>query len=200
MGKFERTDGTKYIGEFKEGRRHGLGTQYYSATYKEKGRWENDRFIEEVDFQDFVVEEPYSFCLALMLIVDASSNRFESVRGEQINKLISDEYYCNVPIKELSTVSISVNKGYSGTYFKGTFSEVLQKVDELNKMVKSCFESACYTTQLQQYQNQQEKYYEYTILSSLRNCQTGAIGTKIIVKALGEKNAGTVLLEILPRP
>ncbi len=200
VGKFERTDGTKYIGEFKEGRRHGLGTQYYSATYKEKGRWENDRFIEEAQFQDFVVEEPYSFCQALMSIVDASSNRFESIKGEQINKLIPDEYYCNVPIKELSTVSINVNKGYSGTYFKGTFSEALQKADELNKMVKSCFESACYTTQLQQQQNQQEKYYEYTVLSSMLNCPTGSIGTKIIVKAKGDKNAGSVLLEILPRP
>ncbi|MCX7861623.1 MAG: hypothetical protein N2449_01350 [Bacteroidales bacterium] len=200
IGKFERTDGTKYIGEFKNGRRHGLGTQYYSASYKEKGKWENDRFMEEASFQDFIVEEPYSFCQALMSILHSAGSNFEGVKGEQINKLIPDEYYCTVPIKELSTVSIHSKNGYSGTYFKGNYAEALQKAEELHKMVKSCFETGCYTTQLTNQQTAQEKTYEYLILSSSKNCQQTTVGTKIIVKAKSEKNAGTVLLEIIPRP
>ncbi len=199
IGKFERTDGTKYIGEFKEGKRNGLGTQYYSATYKEKGRWENDRFIEPADFADFVVEEPYSFCQALMTIIAASGNNFNDIKGERINPLIPDEYYCNVPIKELSTVSINEKKGYSGTYFKGDLTNAQSKFEELNQMIKDCVNKGCYTTQLTNKQTSQEKAYEYVILSAKGACNSQNVGSKIVVKLLIQKESGTVLLEIIPR-
>jgi len=197
IGKFERTDGTKYIGEFKEGRRHGLGTQYYSANYKEKGRWENDRFIEEVKFDEFVIEEPYSFCQAFMTILAASGNNFQKIKGDKINPLIPDEYYSNVLIKELSTVSINEKFGYSGTYFKGELNLANQRFEELNSIVKQCFNEGCYTTQLTTSNNSTEKLYQYLILNAYGACSTDVRGVRVVVKLNIQKNIGTVVLEIL---
>lgn len=199
IGKFERTDGTKYIGEFKEGKRNGLGTQWYSATYKEKGKWENDRFIEEANFDDFKIEEPYSFCNTLLELLNAAGNYFETVKGEKVSTYIQDEFYCTLPIKELTTVSIHQAKGYAGSYFKGTKSEAQQKFEELNKMVKDCLNEGCFKAQLQLNNGINDKFYEYTLLSANSTCNTNSIGTKIIVKLSIIQNAGNVTLEIIPK-
>jgi len=200
IGKFERTDGTKYIGEFKDGRRHGLGTQYYSATYKEKGKWDNDKFIEEANFEDFVVEEPYSFCQALTSIINAATNNFESIKGERINALIPDEYHCNIQLKELSTVSIHSKNGYSGIYFKGTSHDALIKLEELKSLLNDCLQKSCFKTFLSTNQTNEIKQYEYIILSTTDNCDANLAGVKIIIKATIEKNAGSVVLKIIPKP
>jgi hypothetical protein len=200
IGKFERTDGTKYIGEFKDGRRHGLGTQYYSATYKEKGKWDNDRFIEEANFEDFVVEEPYSFCQALTSIINAATNNFESIKGERINALIPDEYHCNIQLKELSTVSIHSKNGYSGIYFKGTSQDALIKLEELKSLLNDCLQKSCFKTFLSTNQTNEIKQYEYIILSTTDNCDANLAGVKIIIKATIEKSAGSVVLKIIPKP
>jgi len=199
IGKFERTDGTKYIGEFKEGKRNGLGTQWYSATYKEKGKWENNRFIEEANFEDFKIEEPYSFCNTLLELLNAAGNNFETVKGEKVSTYIQDEFYCTLPIKELTMVSIHHTNGYIGTYFKGTKNEALQKFEELNNMVKDCLNEGCFKAQLQLNNGINVKFYEYTLLNATSICNTHSIGTKIIVKLSITQNAGNVTLEIIPK-
>ncbi len=200
IGKFERTDGTIYIGEFKDGRRHGLGTQYYSATYKEKGRWDYDRFIEEVNFEDFVIEEPYSFCQSFMTILTASGNNFQNIKGEKINPLIPDEYFCDVPIKELSTVSVNEKSGYSGTYFRGELNLANKRLEELNATIKQCFNEGCYTTQLTTKNTITEKLYQYLVHNAYGACSVNVKGSKVLVKLIIHKNTGTVVLEILPPP
>jgi len=199
IGKFERTDGTKYIGEFKEGKRNGLGTQWYSATYKEKGKWENDRFIEEANFEDFKIVEPYSFCNTLQELLNAAGNNFESVKGDKVSAYIQDEFYCTLPIKELTTVSIQTEKGYSGTYFKGTKAEAQQKFEELNKIIKDCLNEGCFRAQLQLNNGINDKFYEYTLLSATSICNSNSIGTKIIVRLSILQNSGNVTLEITPK-
>ncbi len=199
VGMFKRTDGTKYIGEFKDGKRNGLGTQYYSQTYKEKGKWENDRFLESAEFEEFKVEEPYSFCQTLFSIIVASSNNFSEVKGDNVSAYIKDEYYCTLPIKELTTVSIHDQNGYSGTYYKGTKAEAQQKWDELNGMIKNCINEGCYKFQLQLQNGVNEKVYEYLVLSATEACNANAIGTRIRVMLTTQQNAGDVSLWILPK-
>lgn len=196
IGKFERTDGTKYIGQFSEGRRNGLGTQWYSATYKEKGRWENDRFLYDTTFEDFVIVDPYSFCDALFDIINASGNNFENVKGEKVSVYIQDEFYCILPIKELTTVSIHNQNGFNGTYYKGTKQEGKIKWEEFNKMIKDCFNQGCFTVQMQLNNGINEKFYEYIILSASGKCNTLSIGTKIVVRFKTTENAGNVTIEI----
>lgn len=199
IGKFERTDGTKYIGEFKEGKRNGLGTQWYSATYKEKGKWENDRFIEEANFEDFKIIEPYSFCNTLQEILNAAGNHFENIKGDKVSAYIQDEFYSTLPIKELTTVSIQNEKGYSGTYFKGNKTDAQQKWEEFNKMIKDCLNQGCYRAQMQLNNGINDKFYEYFILSASSSCNTQSIGTKIAVRLTTLQNAGNVTLEIIPK-
>ncbi len=198
VGKFERTDGTKYIGQFKEGRRNGLGTQWYTATYKEKGKWGNDRFLSDTTFEDFVVVEPYSFCGALLDIINVSGNNFDNVKGEKVSAYIQDEFYCTLPIKELTTVSIQNEKGYCGTFYKGTKQEGQTKWEEFNKMVKDCLNQGCFTAQMQLNNGINDKFYEYTILSATGKCNSSCIGTKVIVRLTTTQNAGNVTLEIKP--
>lgn len=199
IGKFERNDGTKYIGEFKEGKRNGLGTQWYSATYKEKGKWENDRFIENADFEDFNIVEPYSLCNSLQELLNTAGNNFETVKGNKVSAYIQDEFYCTLPIKELTTVSIHTEKGYSGTYFKGNKSDAQQKFEEFNKMIKDCLNQGCYRAQMQLNNGINDKFYEYIILSASATCNSHSIGTKIIVRLTSTQNAGNVTLEIIPK-
>jgi hypothetical protein len=198
-GMFERTDGTKYIGEFKDGKRNGLGTQYYSESYKEKGKWENDRFIEKAEFEEFKIEEPYSFCQALFSIIFASGDNFKEIKGENVSAYIKDEYYCTLSIKELTTVSIQDQKGYSGTYFKGTKTDAQQKWDELNGMIKKCFNEGCYKVQLQLQNGINEKVYEYLILSASGNCDMNAIGSRVRVVLTTQQNAGDVSLSVIQK-
>lgn len=199
IGKFERNDGTKYIGEFKEGKRNGLGTQWYTPTYIEKGKWENDRFIENVDFEDFNIEEPYSICNSLQEIINNAENNFETIKGNQVSIYIKDEFYCTIPIKELTTVSIHNEKGYFGTYFKGSKFDAQQKFEEFNNIIKGCLNQGCFKTQMQFKNGINDKFYEYLILSASSICNSKSIGTKILVRLTSLQNAGNVTLEIIPK-
>jgi hypothetical protein len=199
VGKFVRTDGTKYIGEFKDGKRNGLGTQWFSETYKEKGRWENDRFIEEVDFQDFVVEEPYSFCNTLFEILQSAIQNYGDIKGEQISKLIPDEYYATKFLKELTTVSIHTKDGYKGYYYKGTKDEANKKFEELKNIIKDCFNQSCYSAQLQLNNGINEKFYDFLILSAYSFCKNELVGLHIKVCLSISNNAGDVYLLIPPK-
>jgi hypothetical protein len=40
------TDGSKYVGEVKNGKLHGKGTMTYPDGRIEKGDWKNDEFIK----------------------------------------------------------------------------------------------------------------------------------------------------------
>jgi hypothetical protein len=38
-------DGKEYVGEWKNGNKHGQGTYTYADGRVEKGQWENDKFL-----------------------------------------------------------------------------------------------------------------------------------------------------------
>jgi len=162
VGKFVRNDGTKYIGEFVDGKRNGLGTQWYSETYKEKGKWNNGVFIEASEFEDFVINEGYDFCIEFQKIFKSAVNNFNDVKGNKISEYIDGAYYCNVKIKELSTVEINDKNGYTGFYYKGDKTEGVNKMEELNKILLSCFSkwSCTFTNNL--LNGVTEKKYVYT--------------------------------------
>lgn len=181
IGKFTRTDGTKYIGEFIDGKRNGLGTQWYSETYKEKGKWENDRYLEKAEFEDFVIEESYDFCTEFLKIYNASVNRFANVKGKQVSEYITDSYYCTVRIKELSTAEINDKEGYNGIYFKGEKTEGLKKVEELNKLIIKCTQNSCCTFQNKFSNGVTEKRYEFLPLTVNANCSQDLLKVKICI-------------------
>ncbi len=178
-GMFTRSDGTKYIGEFVDGRRNGLGTQWYSETYKEKGKWENDRFIETAEFEDFVIEESYDFCTEFLKIYNASVSRFATVKGKQVSEYIADSYYCTVKIKELSTAEINDKDGYCGIYYKGDKTEGLKKLEELNKLMLKCTQNSCCTFQNKFSNGVSEKIYEFIPLTVTSLCNSDLLKVKI---------------------
>ena len=45
-GTYTWADGTKYVGEWKDGKRHGQGTYTFPDGTVEKGIWEKDKLIE----------------------------------------------------------------------------------------------------------------------------------------------------------
>ena len=196
VGSFTRTDGTKYIGEFKDGRRNGLGTQWYSQTYKEKGKWENDRYIEKAEFEDFVVQEGYDFCNEFIKIFKASVNDFSTVKGKRVSEFIEGSYYCTINVKELSTVEINDKEGYSGTYFKGDKTEGLKKFEELNGLITKCTQKLCCTFQNKFSNGVTEKKYEYLPQSVTMDCNTDLLKEKILVLCKIQGNQVTVILQI----
>jgi hypothetical protein len=196
LGKFMRNDGTKYIGEFVNGKRNGLGTQWYSETYKEKGKWENDRYIEPADFEDFVISESYDFCTEFLKVYNASANGFSEVKGSQVSEYITDSYYCTIKIKELSTVEINDKEGFSGVYYKGTKEEGLKKFEELNKTLLSCVVNSCCVFQNKFLNGVAEKKYEFIPVSVSSNCNSNLLQQKIVITCLIEKNLTEVILSI----
>lgn len=204
-GEFVRTDGTKYIGEFVNGKRSGLGTQWYSETYKEKGKWENDRYVEPAEFEDFVISESYDFCTEFLKIFYASANSFKDIKGKQVSEYITDSYYCTIKIKELVTVEINDKTGYSGIYFKGDKTEGQKKLEELYKMVLACTNKSCCTFQNKFLNGVNEKKYEFYPATINGWCSTqvvGANGTmnllkvKIILSCKIQNNTSDVTLTI----
>lgn len=195
-GEFTRTDGTKYIGEFANGRRNGLGTQWYSETYKEKGKWENDRYLEPAEFEDFVIAESYNFCTEFQKVLYASANSFSDIKGKQVSEYITDSYYCTVKIKELVTVEINDKTGYSGMYFKGDKVEGLKKLDELFKLVLACTDKSCCTFQNKFLNGVNEKKYEFTPVSVSNNCSLNLLKVKIILTCKILNNVSDITLAI----
>ena len=47
QGTLTFSDGSKYVGEFKEGKSHGQGTRTWSNGKIEEGIWENNRLVRE---------------------------------------------------------------------------------------------------------------------------------------------------------
>jgi len=190
VGKFVRSDGTKYIGEFVDGKRHGLGTQWFSDTYKEKGKWDNDRFIEDAKFDDFVISEGYDFCTEFNKILSASANNFNDVKGKQVSEYITDSYYCNVQLKELSTVEINNKEGYTGFYYKGEKGEGLKKFEEFYKLIAQCLNKANCTYQNKILNGVAEKKYIYlpANCSSSSNSNIFKVTVEVICKIQGTQS------------
>ena len=46
QGTYNKTNGDKYVGEFKKGKRHGNGTYYFNNGEVKKGIWENQKLIK----------------------------------------------------------------------------------------------------------------------------------------------------------
>ncbi len=190
IGMFVRTDGTKYIGEFVDGNRNGLGTQWYSDSYKEKGKWENGKFIENADFEDFVISEGYDFCTEFNKILLSAANNFEDVKGKPVSEYITDSHYCTVQLKELSTVEINAQEGYSGSYYKGEKGEGLIKYEELNKLLTQCLNKACCTYQNKMLNGVTEKIYIFTPNSCSSSCNTNLfkVNIEVICKIQGTQS------------
>jgi len=195
-GMFVRSDGTKYIGEFFNGKRNGLGTQWYSETYKEKGKWENDRFLEKAEFEDFVISESYDFCNEFNKILSASANNFIDVKGKQVSEYITDSYYCTIKLKELSTVEINDKEGYTGSYYKGEKNEGLKKFEEFNKLILKCVEKCCVTYQNKFLNGISEKKYEFNPLTYTINCSPNLLKVKIEVVCKIQGTQSEVILHI----
>ena len=195
-GMFTRSDGTNYIGEFVNGKRNGLGTQWYSETYKEKGKWENDRYIEPAEFEDFVISESYDFCTEFLKVYNASANNFSEVKGKQVSEYITDSYYCTVKIKELSIVEINDKEGFTGVYFKGEKEEGLKKFEELNKLLLSCVSKSCCVFQNKFLNGVAEKKYEFIPVSVSANCNSNLLKEKIVIVCNIQKNLTEVILSI----
>jgi hypothetical protein len=195
-GMFVRSDGTKYIGEFLNGKRNGLGTQWYSETYKEKGIWENDRYIDKAEFEDFIISESYDFCTEFNKILSASVNNFAEIKGITVSEYITDSYLCKVKLKELSTVEINDKEGYSGTYFKGDKVEGLKKFEELNKLILKCVEKSCCTYKNTLVNGVTEKKYEFSPVTYISTCNSKIMTVKIevIIKIQGTQS--NVILHI----
>ncbi len=190
VGMFVRTDRTKYIGEFVDGKRNGLGTQWYSDSYKEKGKWENGRFIENAEFEDFVISEGYDFCAEFIKILSSSANNFNEVKGKQVSEYISDSYYCNVQLKELSIVEINVKEGYTGSYFKGEKGEGLIKFEELNKLIAQCLNKSICVYNNKLINGVTEKKYIFTPIScgSSTNPNMFKVNVEVICKIQGTQS------------
>lgn len=196
VGMFVRTDRTKYIGEFVDGKRNGLGTQWYSDSYKEKGKWENGRFIENAEFEDFVISEGYDFCVEFNKILLSAANKFEDIKGKQVSDYITDSYYCNVQLKELSIVEINDIEGYTGSYFKGEKGEGLKKFEEFNKLIAQCLNKSICTFQNKLLNGVTEKKYLYTPGScgSSANPNMFKVNVEVVCKIQG--NQSDVVLHI----
>ena len=195
-GMFVRVDGTKYIGEFVNGKRNGLGTQWYSETYKEKGKWENDRFIDKAEFEDFVIAESYDFCVEFNKILSSSVNNFNDIKGKQVSEYITDSYYSNIKLKELSTVEINNNEGYTGSYYKGVKEEGLIKFEELNKLIVKCVEKSCCTYKNSMVNGVAEKKYEFNPISYNSACNSKIMSVKIEVICKIQGTQSAVILHI----
>ncbi|MBI5540792.1 MAG: hypothetical protein HY951_12080 [Bacteroidia bacterium] len=195
-GMFVRSDGTKYIGEFLNGKRSGLGTQWYSQTYKEKGKWENDRFIENAEFEDFVISESYDFCTEFNKILSASVNSFAEIKGIPVSEYITDSYLCKVKLKELSTVEINDKEGYSGSFFKGNKVEGLKKFEELNKIILKCVEKSCCTYKNTLVNGVTEKKYQFSPVTYISSCNSKIMTVKIEVVCKIQGTESDVILHI----
>lgn len=196
VGTFVKTDGTKYIGEFLNGKRHGLGIQWYSQTYKEKGKWENDRFIENAEFEDFVVAEEYNFCDSFLKIFMASANGFNSVKGNRVSEYISDAYQCNEKIKEFSLVEISEKNIFSGIYCKGAANECNARFEELKNIVSECLKKSCCSFQNKSQNTATEKKYEFLPVQVINDCSTNLLKSKITIVYISGKSSSEVKLII----
>ncbi len=195
-GMFNRTDGTKYIGEFINGKRNGLGTQWYSETYKEKGKWENDRYIDKVEFEDFIISESYDFCIEFNKILSASVNNFAEIKGITVSEYIADSYLCKIKLKELSTVEINDKEGYSGSYFKGEKVEGIKKFEELNKLILKCVEKSCCTYKNTLVNGVTEKKYEFSPVTYISSCNSKIMTVKIYVICKIQGLESNVILQI----
>lgn len=187
IGKFTRTDGTWYIGEFKEGKRHGMGSQYYSKSFKDKGKWENDRFVGEADFDEFVVADEYDFCSRLTKIVESSPENFEKFKGNPISDYIKGSYYSTLKFKELTADEISDNDGYKASYFKGSKTDAQKKLDELKDKVSNCLSNSCITYKETFLNGVETKMYKLAPQTISSNCNQALLKTNIelIMKVKG---------------
>lgn len=199
VGKFVRTDGTWYIGEFLNGKRHGSGTQWYSKTFKDKGKWENDRFIADAEFEDFVVSDGYDFCASFQKILKSSANGFAAVKGAQISEYIKGSYYCTEKVKELTAVEINETEGYKGTWFKGDKTEGLKKLEELNKQIEKCTQSGCCSYKADFKNGVDVKYWEYSPVTVNSSCDQNLL--KVKIKAVYTvKGTGCEVVLIISNP
>jgi hypothetical protein len=52
QGTYTWADGRKYIGQFKDGKRHGQGTYTYADGTVEHGIWEKNKFMKAIESEN----------------------------------------------------------------------------------------------------------------------------------------------------
>lgn len=191
VGKYTSPDETWYIGEFVEGKRQGLGTQYYSKTYFEKGKWENNTFIEKADFPDFVVKDPNDLCEIIARIVQESANSFTNLKGKPVSEYLKDTYHANFLMKGFTELKIST-EGFNAVYFEGSVNDAIKKMEELKKIIQPCLYSECCNFSEKFNNGMDLKFYEYTISTIQSNCNQNLLKTKVRVQ-LENKNGNAIV-------
>jgi hypothetical protein len=57
LGTYTYANGNKYVGSFKNGKKHGSGVLYYIDGTLEEGRWENDVLVSSNPEKDDSAQE-----------------------------------------------------------------------------------------------------------------------------------------------
>lgn len=195
VGKYESLDGTYYIGQFENGVRQGLGTNYFSKTYFEKGKWANNRFVENAEFENFVVADPNSFAGDINRIIKSAPDGFVSIKGEQINKLIEGVYHSTLKLKFFSGHEIGPN-GFSAVYFNGTAAEAEEKFEELKQIIQPCLAYDCCSYSSTATGSTGDRSFEYTPTYIRNDCDQRLKNVKVRIEYKKSNTSATVGLRI----
>ncbi|PKP20146.1 MAG: hypothetical protein CVU05_09750 [Bacteroidetes bacterium HGW-Bacteroidetes-21] len=195
VGKYESMDGTWYIGQFENGVRQGLGANYFSKTYCEKGKWENNRYIDKAEFPDFIVTDPNDFCKDIATLIKSAPDGFVSVKGELVSQYIKDTYHCTVKLRGFTAQEVSP-EGFKAVFFTGTPQEATKKLEELKKLVQPCLAYDCCNYYSNFNNGQTLKFYEFIPSSVYANCDNRLLKTKIELSYENANNSVTVYLKI----
>lgn len=196
VGKYESIDGTWYIGQFENGVRQGLGANYFSKTYFEKGKWENNRFVEKAEFPDFIVADPNDLSKDISTIIKSAPDAFASIKGEAVSKYIKDTWNSTIKLRGFTAQEIST-EGFSAIYFTGTPQDATKKLEELKKLIQPCLAYDCCNYSENFSNGQDVKYYEFTPVSIYANCDNRLLKTKIKICYDSVNNNVTIKLRII---
>ncbi len=197
VGKHESLlDGTYYIGQFENGIRQGLGTFYFSKTYFDKGKWENNRFVEKAEFPEFVVKDPNIFSQDVITIIKAAPDGFTSIKGEALSKYIADTYNSTIKLKNFKAHEIGP-EGFKAVYFTGPPQEAGSMFEELKQLIQPCLAYDCCNYSVTSNSGADTKLYEFTPSSVYANCDSRLLKTKISLEYKSVNNNVTVSFKVI---
>lgn len=195
VGKYESMDGTYYIGQFENGIRQGLGTNYFSKTYFEKGKWENNRYVDKAEFEDFVVTDPNQFAGDIIRIIREATDDFKGIKGEPISKLVANTFHSTVKLKFFSEYQISPD-GFTAVYYTGSASDAAEKFEELKQLIQPCLAYDCCSYNHQSQESGETRYFEFFPYSVRSGCDARLMNVRVRLDYKTMKGSVTVCLRI----